>query len=404
MPAIKTQSKKVTFERLHRVSVGAISANILAQTTADRLDNGVSEEICYAIITSPLTTAGVGEALEFVEPYIDGKSYDGGNQLQVRGDLDASQMPPQELFTAEKVLGPEGTGTRRSALIYGLGLPDLAVMAMDSGQGKDARGKGLGNNILRNTTVKVKAGGTIAAQYKCGNSATTDNSIIEFWGYKYHSESALTEYMARVYGRSHQISMFDKNAMRQYNLTYDPVPAIVENWPKLIGGQDQGGKPGSQLIIKKLIRWTRNAKATTVNQRYDLDFESGNVDNEYNDMKFEPKDDKLIIIAKLGILAGSNHQQTFIKVNGEDILNAYTSPNYNALIFGRDGETATALEVYNHRFRGMPSINPVYIHGETGKVQFLDDGTAISDGTNFAAGSLVCLEALEITSDALKNQ
>ena len=121
-------------------------------------------------------------------------------------------------------------------------------------------------------------------------------------------------------------------------------------------------------------------------------------------MTFDPKDDVLMIIQKLGVLAGTNHQQTFIKVNDQDVLNAYTSPNYNALIFGRDGETATALEVYNHRFRGMPSINPVYIHGETGKVQFLDDGTAISDGTNFAAGSLVCLEALEITSDALKNQ
>jgi len=397
MTAIKTQSKKVTWERLHRVSVGAISADILAQTAADRLDSGVAMEICIAVITSPITSAGIGEALEFVEPYIDGKSYDGGNQLQVRGDLDASQMPPVELFTGEKVLGPEGTGVRRSAIIYGLGLPDLTVMPMSAD-------KGLGNNILRNTTVKVKAGGTIAAQYKCGNTATTDNSIIEFWGYKYHSEAALTEYMARVYGRTHQISMFDKNAMRQFNLSYDPVPAIVENWDKLIGGQGQNGKPGSQLIIKKLLRWARNATATTVNQRYDLDYETNNVDNEYNNMKFVPKDDKLIIINKLGIIAGTNHQQTFIKVNGEDILDARTGPNFNALVFGRDTETATIMEVYNHRFRGMPIINPVYIHGETGVVQFLDDGTAIADGTNFGNGSMACLEAIEITGDALNNQ
>lgn len=397
MTAIKTQSRKVTFERLYAATVSAISANILATTTATRLDNGVAMEICYAVIVSPLTSAGVGEALEYVTPYTDGKSYDGGNQLQIRGDLDASQNPPVELFTGEKVLGPEGTGSRRSAMIFGLGLPDLAVMPID-------QKNGLGNNILRNTTVKVKPGGTIGFQYKCGNSATTDNSILEFWGYKYHQESALTEYMARVYGRAHQINMFDKNAMRPFNLNYTPVPATVENWGKLIGGQEQDGKSGNQLIIKKLIRWARNAKATTANQRYDLSFENGNVDNEYNEMKFDPKDDELIIINKVGVLCGTQHQQTFIKVNEQDVLDAYTSPTYNPLIFGRDGETAAALEVYNHRFRGMPVINPAFIHGETGKVQFLDDGTAIADGTNFGNGSLVTLEALQIFGDSLKNQ
>ena len=193
--------------------------------------------------------------------------------------------------------------------------------------------------------------------------------------------------------------MFDKNVMRSFNLTYGAIPATKENWGKLIGGQDQDGKSGSEIIVKKLLRWARNAKATTANTRYTLEEENSNVDSEYNNMKFDLDDDELYIINKLGVIAGTNHQQTFIRVNDIDILDAYTSPNYNPLIFGRDTETAAVLEVYNHRFRPFPSIDPVFIHGETGKVQILDDGTAIADGSNFGAGSLVVLEAITIKTD-----
>lgn len=394
---IKTSSKKVTFERLYSVTLGAIAANLLSQSATSRLDNGVSAEICYAVVRSPLTAAGVGEAFEFFEPYIDGKVYGGGGLLQVRGDLDSCQNPPVETFRGDQVLGPEGTGDRRSKMIYGLGLPDLASKPMSAEMG-------LGNAILQNTTVKVKPGGTIAVQYKVGNTATTDNTVIELWGYKYATEEVLQQYMARVYGRAHQITMFDKIALRTFSLTYQAIPALIENWGKLIGGQDQDGKSGSEIIVKKLIRWARNAKATTANTRYDLKMDNDQVDNDYNDMKFDLKDNELMVVQKVGVICGTEHQETFIRVNDQDSLDAYTSPNYNPLIFGRDTETGAAVAIYNHRFRPMPAIDPVFIHGETGKVQILDDGTAIADGTNFGAGSLVCIEALKITSDLLINQ
>ena len=60
--------------------------------------------------------------------------------------------------------------------------------------------------------------------------------------------------------------------------------------------------------------------------------------------------------------------------------------------------------MYNHRFRPMPGIEPVFGHGETAKVQILDDGTAIPDGTNFGDGSLVCIECLQIKTDQIINQ
>ena len=393
----KTGSKKVTFERLFSAVVGASPANTFAQTESLRLDDGFSAEICYAVIRSPLDAAGAGEAIEFIEPYIDGRPYDGGNQIQIRGDLDSSQNPPIETFEGDQVLGSEGTGVRRSKTIYGIGLPDLATKPMSPVNG-------LGNAILQNTTVKVKPGGKIAAQYKIGNTATTDDTVIEFWGYKYATEEILQQYMARIYGQAHQIAMFDKITARSFNLTYAAIPALIANWGKLIGGQDQDGKSGSEIIVKKLIRWARNGKATSTNKRYDLKTENIQVKNDYNQMKFDLKTNELIVFQKVGVLAGENHLETYIKVNDQDVLKVPTSSNYNPLTFGRNTPIGAAVEMFNHKFRPMPGINPVFASGETAKVQILDDGTPIPDGTDFGNGTLVCIEALQITTDLLINQ
>lgn len=393
----QTSSNKVTFERLYTVTVGATAAELEATQTTTRLDDGVAGEITHAVIRSPLDSSGEAEALRWVGAVIDDKEYDGGDLIKIRGDLDPNQMPPVEFFTDEKLLG--SIQTRRKALQFGVGLPDLYEAAMSKNPAVP----------LMNTTIKVKPGGKIAARTKIGNTATTDDTVIEFYGWRYSTEDVLAEWIAKIFGQAYNMVLFDRNAGRTFTLPYRPKTRGIKGWGELPGGQEQAGLPANDIQIRKFIRYAKNAKATTPNQRFNLDSQVDNVDNEYENMKFDLGNDpeKLLIIQGMGVQPYSaNMQQVFVKVNGQDIPDGgfRTSTTYNPLRFGRDTETAAPLEVYNHRFVPFPVLSPIYIHGETGKVQLLDSGTAIPDGSNFGAGVLVCIEMIEIISDLLKNQ
>lgn len=393
----QTTSNNVGFERLYSVTLGALSANIEATATTTRLDDGVAAEITHAVIRSPIDSSGAAEALRWVGLVIDGKEYDGGDLIKIRGDLDPNQMPPTEFFTDEKLMG--SVQTRRKALQFGIGLPDLYEAAM-------ARNPAV---PLMNTTVKVKPGGQIAARYKVGNSATTDNTVIEFYGWRYSTKEVLAEWIAKIFGQPYNMVLQDKNAGRRFVLPYSPKTGGVERWGELPGGQDQRGLPGSEIQIRKHIKYAKNTNASTANQKYTLDFEVGNVSNEYENMKFDLANtpEKMYIVQGIGVQPyTANMQQLFVKINGQDIPNDgfRCSSTYNPLRFGRDTETSAAMEVYNHRFVPFPVVSPLFIHGETGKFELLDNGTAIPAGANFGAGVLVCIEMIEIVTNLLKNQ
>lgn len=391
--ATKTGSDRVEFQKLFTVTQTTPAALEKKITSTTRLDSGVSAEILWMVARAPLDANGDGESAEWVQPVVDGKTYDGGDKLLSRIDLDSSQAFEPEKLSIEKAVGPVPSKGVMSH--YGLGLPDLIGLVENDRTGQA---------ILQNTTVKVKPGGKIAAEYQIGNSALTDNLIIEFWGYLYHTETALEQMMARIYGRSYNLRFFDKNALRTISLQYPARPADVKEWPKLIGGQDQEGKGGSDIIVRKILRWARNKGATTPNKRFTLDHEVSQVVDDFNNMKFDVDDDELLIINKIGVLGHANHQDTFIVVNEKDIQALPTSSTNNPWIFGRDTGKGAAVKWENHRFKPLRTLNPVFIHGETGKIEILDTGTAIADGTNFDAGSLVVIEMLSLQSKLLENQ
>jgi hypothetical protein len=129
-------------------------------------------------------------------------------------------------------------------------------------------------------------------------------------------------------------------------------------------------------------------------------------------MDWNVDSDELRIIQGLGVRAGANHLDTLIEANGETMLDVETrqaladpdgTRGDNELFFGRGLNSAVGANVgvQEHAFLATPRIFPIAGHNETLKVQYLDNGTAIADGTNFAAGSLAVVDGLLIKSAQL---
>ncbi len=391
-----TESKKVTFEVLFDgTNSSNPAASIRANMTQKQLLSGQSAEICYLEVTSPMVAAtGVGEALEQIVPVIDGKKYLGGSETIIRADLDANVSAPRSTLSGESVVS--GTFGRRQQIVFGKGLPEINADANPS-------------DILNNTTIKVKPRGTINFEYLIGNSAITGDFTVKAYGWKYHNEDILEENMARVYGRARPVVLGDRMANRTFAVTYPAKRAIAKEITHLIGGEDQ---EQDETHINKFFRWARNGTATTVNTKYDLSFDSSTVDTEDQNMDWNVDSDELRIIQGLGVRAGANHLDTLIEANGETMLDVETrqaladpdgTRGDNELFFGRGLNSAVGANVgvQEHAFLATPRIFPIAGHNETLKVQYLDNGTAIADGTNFAAGSLAVVDGLLIKSAQL---
>ena len=383
-----TESKKVVFEELFNGTIGATNASIRANMTQAQLLSGQSAEICYLEVESPLVGAtGAGEALEQLIPVIDGKKYLGGSETIIRADLDANTQAPRSTLRGESVVS--GTFGRRQQIIFGKGMPEINADANPS-------------DILNNTTVKVSPRGTINFEYLIGNSATTGTARVRAYGWKYYNEDILEETMARVYGRARPVVLGDRMANRTFAVTYPAKRAIAKEITHLIGGQDQ---EQDETHINKFFSWARNGSATTANTDFDLSFDSNNVTTQDQNMDWNVESDELRIIQGLGVRSGANHSKTKVEANSETMLDIETlaSTTRNELFFGRGLNSAIGgtVTVQEHEFLSTPRIFPIAGHNETLKVQYLDDGTAIADGTNFGNGSLVVVDGLNIKSSQL---
>jgi hypothetical protein len=198
-------------------------------------------------------------------------------------------------------------------------------------------------------------------------------------------------------------------ANRTFAVTYPAKRAIAKEITHLIGGQDQ---EQDETHINKFFRWSRNGSATTANTNYDLSFESSNVDTEDQNLDWNVDSDELRIIQGLGVRAGANHLTTKVEANSETMLSINTrqaladpdgTRGDNELFFGRglNSTVGANVGVQEHSFLPTPRIFPIAGHNETLKVQYLDNGTAIADGTNFGAGSLTVVDGLLIKSAQL---
>lgn len=389
-----TNSNFVSYETLYDVTVtGGVAADIRAKAGEDNNRKILAQqaaEITEIEIVSPVTAgAGVGEALEQIIPVIDGKLYLGGDQVIIRGDLDAMYTPPKPSNLGEIVSGPH-QGIRK-VFKLGTGLPDLAGVINSEPW-----------RIIENTTIKTRVNGTIDFEYLVGNTALVDDVRIIAKGWRYRTKQTIEKYMRAVYGQPHRVPYLDPVSGRDFSFTYPARSITADKFVELIGGEDQ---PPEGVNVKRLLRWARNKLATTPNTPYALSFEDGNVNTREQNMDFDVLADKVITLLKLGVRPGTNHLLSDVEINNEVLTQEETVVSAkNDLLFGRKTATGAGITSYLHDFRQLPHIQPLSISNETGKIRIKDDGTAIAAGLNFGAGSLVVLDALEIQNPAFARQ
>ncbi len=383
-----TSSRRVTYETLYDVTItGGKAADIrenMGEDTARKLLSQEAAEITEIEIISPLVAGtGAGEALEQIVPVIDGKLYLGGDQIIIRGDLDSVFTPPKMTVKGEVVTGPNQA--KRTVFKFGTGLPDLAGV-IDAAPWR----------IAENTTIKTRVEGKIDVQFLVGNTAIIGDFRVILKGWRYNERSTIEEFMRRVYGQPRPVGFIDPLTGRDFSYVVPAKQINADKFTELIGGEDQ---PEDAVNVKRLLRWARNAKATTPNTDFALSFDDDNVVARDNDMDFVVDENNLIVVNRLGIRPGTNHLLTKIEVNTNKMMQEETIIDaLNDLFYGRE-ETSSigaAVSVFEHKFRKLPNIQPVTISNETGKVVILDDGTAIADGTNFGNGSLVVLDAIQV--------
>jgi len=380
-----TNANFVSYETLYDITVtGGLAANIRTLIGEDTTRNILAQqaaEICELEIVPPITGGGAGEALEQIRLVIDGQVYLGGNNVIIRADLDSLFAPPKPSNLGEIQTG-QNQG-KRNVFKFGLGLPDLAGV-INAQPWK----------IVENTTVKTRVEGNIDVEILVGNTPVTGDFRVILKGWRYRTQETINKFLRAVYGQARRVPLIDPVSGRDFSFTYPAIPTNTENFTKTIGGDDQDPR---QVHVERILRWARNSRATTPNTDYQLSFDDNNVDTRDENMSFDVPRDRVIILTKVGVRPGTNHLFTKVEINGEVMTQEETVPAAkNDLIFGRKTATGGGITAFQHDFRQMPAIQPLYISNETGEIILRDDGTAIADGTNFGNGSLVVLDGLNI--------
>ena len=364
-----TGKERFDFELLYEKSVTNPSGTI-ESLGAVELDADERAEIVLAEVSWPRA-----QPSGYIVPKIDGDVYAGGNQVVLRAGYYDTVCPPTDNLLFGGINEPY-----RVRELFVFGTPGST-------------------DATKNTTLKVKA--------KMDAKLVTDGAVtgtvtVRYWGYRYKSEAALMRAYPGpvVFGGS----FYDANTGRRITIAgAKSIPVNFDNWERLPGGQKQE-KP----IILPLIRYAINAKATTPNTAYDLRFETGNVAAEHMNMYFDLTPERqrgLIKITHFGIRAAANLKGWGINVNGElrpdkDWVPART--DYNPFHYGHvspllpeqvlippAGTPGTADINLWMPLRKL--VEPIYIYREIGKVQIIDNGTAVSAGA-----VTVALKAVQI--------
>ena len=302
-------------------------------------------------------------------PVIDGDLFAGGSQIVCRVGYDSTILPPSE----EQVILTKG----REIFVFG--------------EPKTSDG-------LKNTTLKVVR--KMAARIVT-DGAATGTVTVRYWGFKYKGEDSLR----RAYPPTVSIppSIYDATTGRTVVIPPKTIPVSFDTWDQLPGGQKQ-----SKPIVNALIRYAINANDTTPNVPYDFRFDIGNVATEDQNLYFDLTPERqrgVIIITHFGIRAAANLKGWGINVNGEvrpDKNYVKATTTYNPYHFGHaspflpgvllgppaTAPTEVAINLW-YPLRKLPY--PVIIWREIGRVQIIDNGTAVS-----ANSVTVALKAVQI--------
>jgi hypothetical protein len=324
------------------LSTGAIAAGNLFRPSAAagnaELDSDEVAEIVKIEVIPPVTGGGVVEELRDIKLYLDGKLHDYINVIGT--DTFNQNVPITNDFSNPPVF---------------LGTPMI-----------DAINQG---NPLVNA-ICPKFSDDVRVQATAGAGGISANFRIRLWGYRYELDQ-----LTRLFGSSlgGQLSVVDRRRDRTLSLTKPTVTINKENWTQLPGGLDQAVPK-----IFTFFRYAFNANPTTPNVPYQFRFDTGNVDSEDENLRFEyDRFDKALLVENLGVRAAANSLNTFIWIDGERHPDsAYpTLLNNNRLHFGRGNPLLPAtLPLYYPTYK---LDKPYFIWNDIGYIAHTDNGVSI---------------------------
>ncbi|MGQ9698294.1 MAG: hypothetical protein ACUVRO_09900 [Armatimonadota bacterium] len=311
------------------------------QSGKAELESNQVGEVVFVEIFPPVTTGGVAEALENIILVLDGKPY--GDYINLIGTDTHNFCPP--LTNA------------MNGQILAFGTPLVNVV---KGRGVSALLEGICPKFNKTVTIEARAGaGGISADYR-----------IRLWGYRYPAQE-LDRLIGKVGG---MITLFDDRTNRKLSLKKDTVQATWETWTQLPGGLDQAPPK-----IFPLVRYAKNAKATTPNTPYQFRHDTGDVATREEDLYF-PFDieEKVLVIKGLGVRAPAHLKETFLNIDGKDRPRSRipTTQFNNPLHFGR---AYPLLPNDVPLYYTIPKFDRRYmIWHDKGYVACQDDGTQIT--------------------------
>jgi hypothetical protein len=250
-----------------------------AQTGRAELDSNEVAEVVFCEIFPPFASDGTPENLEKIIFVLDDKPY--GDYIHLLGTA-------THLFCPPKVQAMNG-------VLLAFGVP--LIQAVKSG-----------NPLYEGVCPKYTK--TLKIETTAGTGGITGDYRIRVWGYRYPAQE-----LDRLFGQiGGLLTLRDDRTNRVVRLQKDPVTVMWETWTQLPGGLDQAPPK-----IFPVVKYARNANATTPNTPYQFRYEIGNVAYREEDL-YWPYDieEKILVIKGLGVRAPANLKETFINIEGKD--------------------------------------------------------------------------------------
>lgn len=338
---------RVLADYLH---TGTQTANTWARPTpravGGELERDEVAEVVFGEVFSPVTGAGVAEALKKITPVVDGEKY--GEYVSLSGIRDSVMLPPK--------------GRIWGAKLFSFGTP----MSVDP---------------LLSTTLKYSHNLTL--ETLAGDTDITQDYRIRLWGFVYKVDE-----LPRVFNGGVMLfpaEIRDKARNRVLPIVKEAIAINGDTWKTLPGGKDQ-----SVPKINPLIRYAYNKNATDGKSGdYQFRYDIGNVDEAEEDLYFNFSKTDALLVEGLGVKAPANLVKTALKIGGDyHPKGLFPTTQYNnPLHFG------WAYPMFPSDiplYYAIPSLNnlgskPLLIWNEIGMLVAQDDGTAIAANSIIAA-------------------
>lgn len=235
-------------------------------------------------------------------------------------------------------------------------------------------GNHLSNNPFENTCLK----GNKKLQIKCIagqgglSGAGSSDFIVKLKGDYFKGDDAVRRRFGSTFN---PVPATWYDAQRKKSVTvYRPVAATIDNLNNMSGGAPKADFPR----VLPYVAFAYNANATTVNTDYPYVLaHSGNVANDWADMRWELGSDEAVILEYLAAREVPHSRYLWIQVGDQKYPkgDSTTGPYFDIRYHTNELPFSTMFSM-----RGITKY-PLLIHDELAELRVMDDGTSIAANT-----------------------